>query len=155
MAKHYSEQELLHLYEGDQSTLYSGALAHHHDINDPESKAKVRKIWRVTLLLTIVTIFEVAVGLWLFKISPDVSKVAVHIGIICYFVVLTMIKAYYIVKVFMHLGDETRMFGKFVLTPMILIVWLAVVLLTDATFHLGINETFAHTVESILGNHKP
>src|SRR5690606_8676213 len=125
------------------------------DINDPQTKAKVRKIWRITLLLAIVTILEVAVGLWLFTFSPDLSKVAVHIGIICYCLVPTIMKSYYIVKAFMHFCDESRMFGKFVLTPMILIVWLAVVLLTDATFHLGINETFAHTVESILGNHKP
>lgn len=152
---HHNENDTLHLYEGDQSKLYSGVLAHHEDINSAESKAKVRKIWKVTGILTAITIFEVAVGLLLYNSNPDISKMAIHLGIIAYFIILTMLKAYYIVKVFMHLGDETRMFGKFILTPLVLILWLATVLLAESTYHIGINETFGHTVKSILGNHMP
>ncbi|OJV56149.1 MAG: hypothetical protein BGO31_18180 [Bacteroidetes bacterium 43-16] len=124
-------------------------------MNSAESKAKVKKIWKITLLLTIITIFEVAVGLMLFKSNPDISKMAIHLGIIAYFIVLTMLKAFYIVKVFMHLGDETKMFAKFILTPLVLILWLATVLLVESVYHLRITETFGHIVESVLGNHKP
>lgn len=155
MSHHHNENDTLHLYEGDQSKLYSGVLAHHEDINSAESKAKVKKIWKITAYLTIITIFEVAVGLILFKSNPDVTNMAIHLGIIAYFLVLTMVKAYFIVKVFMHLGDETRMFGKFILTPLVLILWLATVLLVESTYHLRINETFGHVMESLLGNHKP
>jgi len=31
MSAHYNSDNLLHLYEGDQSKLYSGVLAHHGD----------------------------------------------------------------------------------------------------------------------------
>ncbi|MBL7705223.1 MAG: cytochrome C oxidase subunit IV family protein [Taibaiella sp.] len=152
---HHNENDLIHLYEGDQSKLYSGVLAHHEDINSAESKAKVKKIWKITFLLTIITIFEVTVGLMLFKSNPDISNMAIHLSIIAYFIVLTMLKAFYIVKVFMHLGDETKMFAKFILTPLVLILWLATVLLVESVYHLRISETFGHIVESVLGNHKP
>ena len=155
MGHHHNADDNLHYYEGDQSKLYSGILAHHEDIDSAESKAKVKKIWTVTGILTAITIVEVAVGLMLFRSNPDVTKMAVHLGIIAFFVILTMFKAFYIVKVFMHLGDETRMFGKFILTPLVLILWLVTVLLVESTFHLGINETFGHTIQSILGNHLP
>jgi hypothetical protein len=65
---------------------------------------------------------------------------AVHLGIIAYFIILTMLKAFYIVKVFMHLGDETKMFAKFILTPLVLILWLATVLLVESVYHLRISE---------------
>ena len=41
-------------YEADQSALYSGT--HHQDANSAESKAKVKKIWFVTGILSVVTI---------------------------------------------------------------------------------------------------
>lgn len=150
MSHHHSDaNDLTHLYEGDQSKLYSGVLAHHHDIDSPESRDKVKKIWKVTGILTLITIIEVAVGLFLYKTNPAIH----HIFIITFFVALTLLKAYYIVKVFMHLGDETRSFAKFVLFPMMLVFWAATVFLVDSTYHLGINETFGHTIKAIVGGH--
>lgn len=149
MAQHpHHTDDITTLYEGDQSKLYSGVLAHHEDYDSEESKSKIRKIWKITAILSIITIFEVAVGLWLFNSNPNVP----HFLVITYFLALTILKAYYIVKVFMHLGDETKSFAKFVLFPMILVVWLVVVLLIDSNFHLGINETFGHTIKALVGH---
>ncbi|RQO30049.1 hypothetical protein DBR32_10680 [Taibaiella sp. KBW10] len=150
MSHHHSDaHDLTHLYELDQSKLYSDVLAHHEDLNSPESKAKVKKIWKVTGILTLITIIEVAVGLGLYFSNPSIH----HIFVITFFVALTMLKAYYIVKVFMHLGDETRTFAKFVLFPMMLVFWMATVFLVDSTYHLGINETFGHTIKALVGGH--
>ena len=44
-------------YEADQSRLYN--IHHHEDINSAESKAKVKAIWKITGILTIITIGEV------------------------------------------------------------------------------------------------
>ena len=49
-------------YEADQSALYSGG--HQQDASSVESKGKVKKIWMVTGILTIVTIVEVGLGLY-------------------------------------------------------------------------------------------
>lgn len=149
MSHHHDTNDLTHLYEGDQSKLYSGVLAHHEDINSEESNAKVKRIFKITGILTLITIIEVLAGLGLYSANPNIA----HIFIITFFVLFTLLKAYYIVKVFMHLGDETKVFAKFVLLPMLLVVWLAVVLLVDSTYHLGINETFGHTIKALVGGH--
>ncbi|HTO17338.1 MAG TPA: cytochrome C oxidase subunit IV family protein [Edaphocola sp.] len=146
----------LELYEEDQGKLYSGLLLDHHDYNSPESKARIRNLIRVTIILSLVTIFEVAVGLLLFKSNPDISKTYIHLGIIAYFVILTFVKAGYIVNVFMHLGEETRHFKMIILVPaFVLIGWLVTALLVDSSYHLWINETFGFTVQSIIGSHQP
>mgnify|MGYP003582836245 CR=1 FL=1 len=149
MSHHHDTNDLTHLYEGDQSKLYSGVLAHHEEIDSAESRSKVKRIWKVTGILTLITIIEVFVGLMLYTSNANVP----HIAIMIFFIGLTLLKAYYIVKVFMHLGDETKVFAKFVLFPMSLVIWLAVVLLIDSTFHLGINETFGHTIKALVGGH--
>ncbi|HRP89024.1 MAG TPA: cytochrome C oxidase subunit IV family protein [Edaphocola sp.] len=156
MAQTHHTGSELELFEGDQSKLYSGVLMHHEDINSSESKAKVRKLIVVTAILSIVTIVEVTVGLILFKSNPDISKIAIHLGIIAFFVILTMVKAKYIVSVFMHLGAETKHFKAIILVPaFVLMGWLITALLTDSAYHLAISDTFGFTVKSILGTHLP
>ena len=74
--------------------------AHHSE----EQGKKIRaKIWKVTALLTIITIIEVALGAWPFvKWS---------------FIIMTLLKAGYIVLVFMHLGDERKAMRYVILIP--------------------------------------
>lgn len=129
--KHSIEE---HLYEGDQSKLYSGVLAHHHDINSPESKAKVKKIWMVTLILAIVTFVEVMGGLYIYHYVP-------RWFINGCFLILTVYKSYFIVKVFMHLGDEVKWFRFLVLIPLILLVWFIIAFLADGADWLHMNNT--------------
>lgn len=133
---HHHQPTHLDLYEGDQSALYSGALAHHGDTNSPESKKQVRRIWMITLYLAIITIAEVAVGL-------IAHKAGVHnVLLLVYFLVLTILKAALIVKVFMHLGDEKKSFVWFILSPMFLFIWIIIAFLVDGDFWLNMNFTF-------------
>jgi cytochrome c oxidase subunit 4 len=120
-------------YEADQSALYSGE--HHQDANSPDSKAKVKKIWMITLYLTIITIVEVLVGLY---VSGHMSKMYVNSG----FIIMTILKAYLIVKVFMHLGDEFKNMILTILIPLVLFVWFIIAFLMDGSFWLWINHHF-------------
>ncbi len=123
------------LYEGDQSKLYSGLLAHHDgDINDKASKTQVKRILKVTLLLAIVTIIEVGLGLYgHYKGMP--------VGIRnFFFIIMTLLKAAYIVKVFMHLGDEFRNFFIAIMIPLFLFIWFIIAFLADGHFWLGENQ---------------
>lgn len=120
-------------YEADQSALYSGE--HHQDANSPESKAKVKKIWMITLYLTIITIIEVFVGLYA---SGHMSKMFINSG----FILLTILKAGLIVKVFMHLGDEFKNMILTILIPLVLFVWFIIAFLSDGAFWLKINHMF-------------
>ena len=121
-------------YEADQSALYSGE--HHQDANSAESKAKVKKIWVVTGILTIVTIVEVILGLY-------GSHVGMPKGLINgFFILLTLFKAGYIVKVFMHLGDEFKNMILTILIPLTLFIWFIIAFLMDGSFWLWINHAF-------------
>jgi cytochrome c oxidase subunit IV len=82
--------------------------AHHSE----EHGKKVRKqIWKVTAILTAITIFEVAVGATI-KQSSDYWWIVKLL-----FIALTLLKAGYIVLVFMHLGDERKAMKYVILVP--------------------------------------
>ena len=122
-------------YEADQSALYSGG--HHQDRNSPESKSLVSKIWKVTALLSVVTIIEVGLGLWCYK-STAFPKGIANV----FFVLLTLFKAGYIVSVFMHLGDELKGMIITILIPLTLFIWFIIAFLYDGGFWLQINQMF-------------
>jgi cytochrome c oxidase subunit 4 len=121
-------------YESDQSALYSGT--HHEDANSEHSKSKVRKIWVVTGILTVVTIVEVLLGLY--GTHAGMPKGLIN----GFFILLTLFKAGYIVKVFMHLGDEFKNMILTILIPLILFVWFILAFLWDGSFWLWINHAF-------------
>jgi len=139
MSAHSNSDNLLHLYEGDQSKLYSGVLAHHGD--ESSSKKQVRRIMMVTLYLAIITTAEVLVGLYAHYNPGTISKVFLAF----YFLGLTVFKAAMIVRVFMHLGDEKKNFVYAVLIPLLLFVWFIIAFITDGNFWLRMNNTQAHT----------
>ncbi len=83
--------------------------AHHSE----EQGRKIRRnIWMVTLLLAAVTVFEVAVGAYWRDWFP-----AWWTWVKLCFIVLTMIKAGFIVATFMHLGNERRNIRSIILLP--------------------------------------
>lgn len=146
MSHHHNEHlSQLDLYEGDQSKLYSGVLSHHHGgVESAESQKKVKKIWMVTLWLAIVTVIEVSIGLISFNYGIH------NYLIISVFLALTLVKAYYIVKVFMHLGDEDNFFVWLIIGPLFLFIWVIIAYLVDGAYSLMMNFTFARNIVDIL-----
>lgn len=135
MSAHHSPQnEVQHLYEGDQSKLYSGVLQHHTDINSTESKDQVKRIWRVFWILLVVTVAEVILGMFFSHHMPK--------GLVAFFFLsLTLLKAGYIVAIFMHLGDEKKNFLITVMIPLVLFIWFIIAFLADGGFWLHMNLT--------------
>ncbi len=133
MSAHNQNESVQALYEGDQSKLYSGIMAHHTNVNSPESKAQVKKIWKIFWILLLITLIEVTIGMFFSKAMP--------IGIRNFgFLALTVVKAGYIVAVFMHLGDELKNFMITVLVPLVLFVWFIIAFLADGNYWLWINK---------------
>ncbi len=93
--------------ERDDIIEYS--LYTHHD--EDAGKSIRKKIWKVTLLLTIVTIIEVALGAMIKQSSTAWPFVKWT------FIILTLLKAGYIVLTFMHLGDEKKVLKWIILIP--------------------------------------
>ena len=85
-------------------------------------------IWKIFIILTIVTLVEVILGIY-----KPASLFHVHfLGtslLNSIFLILTIIKAYYIAWYFMHLKDEKKWFRRS-------IVWTLVVYIVYLTFFL-------------------
>tara|TARA_B100001758_G_C18180496_1_gene489213 strand:+ start:85 stop:408 length:324 start_codon:yes stop_codon:yes gene_type:complete len=93
-----------------------------------------REIWLVFWILLVVTAVEVILGI----IKPSVLVDNYIIGVTLLnmtFIVLTIVKAYYIVYAFMHLGSERKNLKMSILLPVwVLIPYLLFILLTESTF---------------------
>ena len=109
----------------DQSFEYSAG----HGPRTPEQSRAIRKkILFVTLLLSVITIFEVMVGIFYSQSHVSASTWTI---IKWMYIVLTLIKAGYIVLVFMHLGDERKSLRTTILLPMVLVVYLIFIALYE------------------------
>lgn len=107
-----------------------------------EEGKKIRKnIMKVTLLLSAITAIEVIVGVFWSKSNPDVS--AGTWEMIKYgYIILTIVKAGYIVMEFMHLGHERKGMKLTVLVPYIVFVlYLIFIAINEAIAVSGANFT--------------
>jgi cytochrome c oxidase subunit IV len=103
------------------------SLDTHH--SEEEGAKKRKKIWLVFWILLIVTIVEVSLGL-AYSRDPGMKTF-----LFVTFITLTIVKAYYIVMSYMHLGDEVKMFRYTVLGPFIFfILYLIFIALVEATY---------------------
>ena len=96
-------------------------------------KTITHKIWGVLLLLSIVTAIEVALGIY----KPDVLMTYfLNMKILNWiFIMLTIVKAYYITWDFMHMRDETKSLRRAVVwTFIFLVCYLAWILIQEAGY---------------------
>ncbi len=95
------------------------SLYNHH--GDEEGKKIRRNIWKVTALLTIITILEVGVGIYWNRRTLGAESIPWATIKISY-ILLTLVKAGYIILSFMHLGDERRNVRITILAPYVLFI---------------------------------
>src|SRR6476661_9034910 len=107
----------------------SSEITYQHHIEDTEFKKRIRK---TTILLSVITMIELAIGLTIYTMHkgehPSALLVLMFKGMVC---ILTLAKAYYIVSVFMHLGDEIRNMIMTVVVPLMLFIWFIAAFLWD------------------------
>lgn len=88
-----------------------------------------KKIYFVTVLLSVITTVEVALGIFI-KQGTDFWPVVKWS-----FIVMTLVKAGYIVLVFMHLGDERKSLRYVILIPyVIFILYLLFIGVTESSY---------------------
>jgi cytochrome c oxidase subunit IV len=113
--------------ERDDIIEYS--LHNHH--SEEEGKKIRKKIFMVTAILSIITIVEVGIGIFFSR--SFVTGLAWE-SIKWFYVLLTIVKAAYIVMTFMHLGDENKNLKYLILIPYsILIGQLIIIGLLEGT----------------------
>ncbi|GAA4269130.1 cytochrome C oxidase subunit IV family protein [Hyunsoonleella aestuarii] len=96
-------------------------------------KSNTQKIWGVLIFLTIVTAIEVVLGIY----KPE-GLLAKFLGMKILnwiFIILTIVKAYYITWDFMHMRDETKALRRMVVwTAIFLILYLIFILLQEGGY---------------------
>ncbi|MBL7471993.1 cytochrome C oxidase subunit IV family protein [Robertkochia sediminum] len=101
-------------------------MAHAHESN-------TKRIWTVFVILSVVTIVEVAFGI----VKPEWTMAPIlGMKILNWiFIILTIVKAYYIAWAFMHLEGEKGSFRWSIVLPLlILIPYLAFILLVEGNY---------------------
>jgi len=97
-------------------------------------KSNTQKIWGVLIFLTLVTMVEVALGI----IKPRIFTHSYFLGMKLLnwiFIILTLVKAYYIAWDFMHLRDEKSALRRAIVwTPIFLVLYLVFILLFEADY---------------------
>lgn len=100
-------------------------MAHSDNLTPEEAhKATVRRIWTVTAILAGLTLVEFALA---FLMAPGMARNMI-------FVIMTFIKAFYIVAEFMHLKHEVKALIWSIVLPCAFVVWLVIALLTEGSF---------------------
>lgn len=109
-----------------------------------------KRIWKTFWILSVVTIVELGLGLAIFNIhsgpNPSEWLVMFFKGLIC---ILTIAKAYYIVVVFMHLGDEIRNFKLTITIPLLLFIWFIIAFLWDGDHYRVMRNTNAGEIKAV------
>lgn len=102
-------------------------------------KSNTQKIWGVLIFLTIVTAIEVVLGIY----KPDIlMEQFLGMKILNWiFIILTLVKAYYITWDFMHMRDEKSSLRRSVVwTAIFLICYLVLILLLEGGYVFDVYE---------------
>jgi cytochrome c oxidase subunit IV len=96
--------------------------------------SNTKRIWTVFGILSVITIVEVIFGI----IKPEALHMNNFLGLNLLnwlFIILTIVKAYYIVYAFMHMEGEKSSLRNSVILPLIfLVIYLLFILLTEGNY---------------------
>ena len=113
----------------------SPEVTFHHEPSD-----SVKRIWKTFWILLIITMVELGLGLTLYILHlPDDLKRLLIKGVI---IILSGAKAYYIVSVFMHLGDEIRNMIMTIVVPLLLFVWFILAFILDGNSYKNLRNKY-------------
>ena len=113
-------------------------MAHEHKLaifrGTVKFKSNVSKIWGVFAFLSVVTIIEVALGIIRPEFLVETRFLALKL-LNWVFIILTIVKAYYITWDFMHMRDETSGLRRAIIwTSIFLISYLIVLILIEGDY---------------------
>jgi len=108
-----------------------------------DTKSVVKKIIRTTVLLSVITIIELALGYAIFFLHKDPNhSTGLVLAIKGVIVILSLAKAFYIVSIFMHLGDEIRNMIMTIVVPLLLFVWFIGAFMWDGNSYKNLRNQY-------------
>ena len=115
-------------------------MAHEHKLEIfrglVKFKSNITKIWGVLIFLTIITGIEVGLGIYKAELPAFFTEALLGMKALNWiFIILTIVKAYYITWDFMHMRDETKALRRMVVwTAVFLICYLVFILLQEGGY---------------------
>lgn len=103
-----------------------------------ENNSGKREIWRVTIILSVLTLVELAIGFYMIGMEESFFRHFLK-GVI---IILMLAKAFYIVSYFMHLGHELRNMIMTIVVPLGLFVWFIIAFLYDGASYRELRNTY-------------
>ena len=114
-----------------------------------ETTSAKRMILVTTIILTAITSFEFLIA---FTVPSEGTLGLIKV---ITFLVLTLVKAYYIIANFMHLGDEIKRLIQSIILPFIFIVWLIIAMMKEGDSYGGASlKDQNQKIEHIQGTHE-
>ncbi len=98
----------------------------HHVEEGEKAPSQTKEIWKTFWILLGITAAEFVIA---FTVDADLFKWT-KIGI---FILLTIVKAYFIVAIFMHLKHEVKALIWTIILPCLFVVWLVVALILEGS----------------------
>jgi cytochrome c oxidase subunit IV len=95
-----------------------------------------KRIWRVFWILTAITCVEFTIAL---LIAPHLAP-ALHVMVNPIYIVLTLLKAYFIVAFFMHLKFEKVGLALAIIVPILFIIGLILVLTNESHYWIDLRR---------------
>jgi len=113
-------------------------MAHEHKLEIfrglVKFKSNITKIWGIFTFLSIITIVEVAFGIIKPELLTNNTFLAMKL-LNWVFIILTLVKAYYITWDFMHMRDEVKSLRRAVVwTTIFLLCYLVLILLIEGDY---------------------
>lgn len=119
-----------------------------------EPASTTKRIWKVFWILLIITLVELGLGISLYLFDlPEGLRMHLIKGVI---IILSLAKAYYIVSVFMHLGDEIRNMIMTIVVPLMLFIWFILAFLGDGNSYKNLRNKYdrSYKERTDIGHHK-
>jgi cytochrome c oxidase subunit IV len=131
----------------EQNTQFA-EVTHHHEPSEGTGR-----IWKTFWILLVITIIELALGFSMYLIPGMPGWLHLFIkGVIC---ILSLAKAFYIVSIFMHLGDEIRNMIMTIVVPLMLFVWFIGAFLWDGNSYRTMRNRYdKYKEETTLPRHE-
>ena len=107
-------------------------------MSQEEYKHHVSAVWKATGILAAVTIIEVAVALIYDNFLHDSG---LKMGLNIFMIIATIVKAFYIVAVFMHMKYERQALTLTILMPLFFLIWFIIAFLWEGSYWQMLRST--------------
>jgi cytochrome c oxidase subunit 4 len=111
----------------------------HTVTHEEHSGGGVKEIIKVTIILSVLTVIELALGFWMMTMELGSSS---RLGVKGAIIILMMAKAFYIVAYFMHLKHEIKNLIMTIVVPLALFVWFIIAFLYDGNSFRNLRNTY-------------